>query len=584
MKLSDFVANFIADIGVRAVFGVSGGACMHLMNSIDEHSLLELVCTHHEASAAMAADGYARSTNSFGCAVVTSGPGATNLVTGIAGSFYDSIPTIFITGQVSTFRQVKNSRVRQIGFQETPITEIVESITKYSVKITDPLTIKYELEKACFIAKSGRPGPVLVDIPDDLQRLDIDIRNLASFGFPDVDNNLSAAVDWGELYKKIKGAKRPLIIVGSGVRLSGALDDFLQLHKALSIPVVGTWGIINPLSNDDPMLFCGGFGTHGSRSANLAVRNADLILSIGCRLDTKATGTPVSSFAPSAFKIVVDIDHQELEKFSEFGLQIDLKINLDARHFINKFLENINQPIKASKKWSSEINKYKLIAEEFDNSHRHQTPGSPYKFFNYFSKHVEKKCAVFVDTGCSVAWLMQSSQFSSNTLVFHDCNNTAMGWALPASIGSQVSNKSLPHYCIVGDGAFMMSMQELATLSKLNFPIKIFIINNNGYSMIKQTQDQWFNGKYFASGSSHLSFPEFKCIAAAFGVQYKKIDLKCDFETAFDEVVSTRGPVLCEVCIDPDCRVVPQVKFGHPNEDMEPLLPRAVFNKLISLE
>lgn len=582
MKLSDYVAKFIAGCGVETVFAISGGASLHLIHSVEGHPDLQLVCPHHEQAAAMAADGYARVKSGFGVAIATSGPGATNLITGICCSFYDSVPVLLITGQVSTFRSVGNTNVRQVGFQETPIVEIVRPITKYAVTLVDADQIRYELEKALVHMRSGRPGPVLVDIPDNLQREIIDVERLIGYvpEHAEMTHHASTAVVKNDILKALASAQRPVIIAGWGIHLAQMESDFLSFVETLNIPVALTWGAADLLPNAH-RLNLGRFGTHGMRSTNFAVQNADLILSLGSRLDTKSTGTPVNSFARAARKIVVDIDPYELDKFNAFGLDINLLIQDDLRNFFPVFdQEDLRLTFMDRSAWFSCIQGWRDMADIFDADRGYCGEAvNPYSFFKRLSELALENTNVMVDTGCSIAWSMQAWNFQETQRLFHDFNNTAMGWSVPASVGAYFAAPKKPLVCVIGDGSFMMTLQELATVKHHAIPLKIILINNGGYSMIRQTQDQWLDARYIASSSEGgLSFPDFSAIAKAFGFSYVSIDLQEHIDSGLKTALSTSGPVLCNVRVPESARVVPQVKFGRPNEDMEPLLPRDLFS------
>jgi acetolactate synthase-1/2/3 large subunit len=585
IKLSDYVAKYLVEIGVDTVFAVSGGACLHLIHSIGDNPDINFVSPHHEQAAAMAADGYARTKNDIGVALATSGPGATNLITGICCSFYDSVPVLFLTGQVSTFRMVGNTEVRQIGFQETPIVDICKKITKSAVTLSDPNLILYELDKAIFKAKSGRPGPVLLDIPDNLQRAIIDESKLVRFS-PNRKDNVTNRISIGDNFvTKVLGliadSKRPILIAGWGLHLSGMEKSFIRFAESLNIPIVLTWGGADIIPYDHP-LYVGTFGTHGTRHANFAVQNADLVISLGSRLDTKSTGSPINSFARCAKKIVVDIDAAELGKFERFNLPIDVLINDCLQNFFKIFLSlNLNEFQKEYHDWFEKIEFWRSVTLRLGSSKSKVFSGvDPYCFIKYFSLSLEEGSRVFVDTGCSIAWIMQGGTFSSQVRVFHDFNNTAMGWALPAAIGSYFANKSGSIYCVVGDGSFMMTMHELGTLKHHKIPLKIFLMNNSGYGMIQQTQDQWLGSRYYASShKGGLSFPDYQSLAKAFDLEYCEIDATTNLSVELARIKAANHSVLCNVIIPDDARVEPQVKFGCPNEDMEPLLPRDLFNK-----
>ncbi len=595
IKLSDFVADFISKKGVKTVFAISGGASLHLIHSINDHESLNYVCTHHEQGAAMAADGYSRVTGNIGVAISTSGPGATNLITGLCCSFYDSVPLLVITGQVSTFRMTGKTGVRQIGFQETPITAMTKEITKYSKTIKDPYEILYELEKATYLAFEGRPGPVLLDIPDNLQRELIDISKLRKFSKKDLQKNskkyLSIREAASDLVRLIQNSERPVAIGGWGLHLSKTEKLFIKFVRYFSLPVALTWGASDVLPSDDP-LYIGTFGTHGMRHANFAVQNSDLIISLGSRLDTKATGSPISTFAREAKKIIVDIDPNELGKFKSFNLEFDLLIQEDLNIFFKELfaLKDSFKPsnyfLKKHIDWQNNIIYWKKKVFH-DNTPKNYLNKylDPYNFFETLSKVIGKGSHVFIDTGCSIAWAMQKMKFKTGTRVFHDFNNTAMGWALPASIGAYFANSKKDLICIVGDGSLMMTLQELATVMHHKINIKLIVVNNNGYSMIKQTQEQWLDSKYIASSNEGgLSFPDYKKISDAFNLKFFKLNQDKDLELKLELFLKTKKSSLIEVLISPQARVEPQVKFGRPNEDMEPLVPRDIFLKNMIIE
>ena len=326
-KVSDIVAEILVEEKVTHVFAISGGASLHLIHSLADNSNIQYICNHNEQASAMAADGYSRVSGGTGVAITTSGPGATNLITGICCSYYDSVPSLFITGQVSTMRMKGETGVRQIGFQETPIVEVVEPITKYAYTIKDPSEIKYQIQKALFIAKTGRPGPVLIDIPDDLQRELVNPIELESYEVPQEEIKSELDIAMKEIIDQIKIAKRPILIAGWGIHLSKTKYEFIQFAENLNIPIALTWGAADLIPFDHE-LYVGTFGTHGTRHANFAVQNADLILSLGSRLDTKSTGSPVNTFARDAYKIMIDIDINELNKFQHFDLKFDQLLSL----------------------------------------------------------------------------------------------------------------------------------------------------------------------------------------------------------------------------------------------------------------
>ncbi len=584
IKLSDYVANYIYEKNIKTVFAISGGASLHLIHSITDHPQLNCVCTHHEQAAAIAADGYSRTIGGPAVAITTSGPGATNAITGICCSYYDSVPLIMITGQVSTFRMTGATGVRQIGFQETPIVDIVKPIVKYSFQIKDPYEIRYQLNKAFDIATSGRPGPVLIDIPDNLQRELLNLEKLNKYKAYNKKEKVFSIKEsvFKKLFNHIRAAQRPIIIAGWGVHLSNTKDEFISFAESLNIPVALTWGASDILPSSHP-LNVGTFGTHGKRYSNFTVQNSDLIISLGSRLDTKSTGSPVKTFAREAKKIVLDIDINELSKFSNFDLNIDQLIHSDLQEFfrgIITYKENLSDLFCDYSEWKNHIKNWKNEFNDFDKIENMEDGLNPSIFIKDLSLHSSANTKLFIDTGCSIAWMMQKFEVKKSQRLFHDFNNTAMGWALPASIGSYFADNKSNIISIIGDGSFMMSIQELATIKHHKIPLKIFIINNNGYSMIKQTQEQWLDAKYYASSfEGGISFPDYCSIAKAFNLDYFEINKSTNCSQEIFKIINSEKAALCNVIISSSARVVPQVKFGKPNEDMEPLLPRDVFLK-----
>lgn len=577
MKCSDYIARRLAELGIGHAFAVSGGASLHLIHSLDAVEGITFVCPQHEQAGAMAADGYARVRGGLGCAVGTSGPGATNLITGICCSFYDSVPVIYLTGQVATFRMAGETGVRQIGFQETPILELCRPITNYATQIRDPSRVRYEIEKAVFLATHGRPGPVLIDVPDDVQRMEVDPEALEGFTpepaaapeFPGIHDVLTRLAEW------LQAARRPVVIAGWGIRLAGVERAFVDWVEALRLPVAPTWAAADLLPADHPLLI-GTFGTHGTRYANFAVQNADLIVSLGSRLDTKATGSPVTTFARGARKLVVEIDPNELRKFGAFGLEVDALVQGDLRD-VMPALATLPTITKTAD-WLSTIATWKQRYPVCTAAYRDEQAVNPYVMVDVLSDLLPAPCHVMIDTGCSIAWMMQGFRVRPGQRLFHDFNNTAMGWALPAAVGASFADPPTPVVCVSGDGSLMMNIQEMATVARHELPIKLVLVNNGGHSMIQQTQDQWLGSRYLASTvEGGLAFPDFGRVARGFGWETRRITRNAELAAGLAAALDTPGPVLVDVEIPAAHRVVPQVKFGRPNEDPEPLLPREEF-------
>ena len=579
MKLSDYIAAFLVREGIRHAFAVTGGASLHMIDSVARTPGIDYICPQHEQGGAMAADGYSRATGNLGCAIATSGPGATNLITGIICSWFDSVPVLYLTGQVTTFRLKGSTGVRQMGFQETEIVEMCKPVTKYAVMVTDWKKIRYELEKAVHIAKSGRPGPVLVDVPDDLQRMNIDPADLEAF-HPDPAESrpAPAAADLDRIVEMLGQSKRPVAILGWGIRLAGAQADAVRLVEQLGIPVLPTWPSLDLMPSAHPLVI-GGFGTHGSRFANYALQNSDFVLAIGARLDTREAGSPYEDFARGARKVVVDIDPAELGKLPTFGMKVDLPICSDAGTFVRALAARTASPSPlAVSPWLDQIAEWKRKYPICTPAYRREVPLNPYVFIEELSNCAPAGEDIVLDTGCALAWTCQAFRFKEGQRLFHAFNTTAMGYALPAAIGVSFARDRGPVTCVVGDGSLQMNIQELATVVRHKLPIKIFLINNHGYSMVQQTQEQWLGGRYEATTvDGGLAFPDFVKVAEAYGIPALTIERNADAAEMVRRVYAFDGPVFCNVEIGASHRVVPQVKFGRPIEDGEPLLPRAEF-------
>jgi acetolactate synthase-1/2/3 large subunit len=583
MKLSDIVARFLAEQGIRHVFAISGGASLHLIHSIAETPGVEYICPQHEQAGAMAADGYARVTGGMGCAVATSGPGVTNLITGIAAAYYDSLPVLFLTGQVATFRAKGDTGVRQMGFQETDTEDLCRTLTKYAVLVGDPTMILYELQKAVHIARRGRPGPVLVDIPDDLQRMDIDPVTLKMFA-PEgdaepeglTDDALSERVD--ACIELIRASRRPVLVFGWGIHLAKAEELARALVENLKFPTAMTWAALDLLPHNQPQAV-GGFGTHGVRLANITVQNADLVLSVGSRLDTKATGSPASSFAREARIVMVDIDAAEINKFKKFGLDIHLPVQADA----SKFLRLVNERLRPSDipaigPWWERVRAWKEKYPVCLPSYREEKRVNPYVLVKALSQVLDEGEIIFSDTGCALAWMMQAFEFKERQRFFHAFNYTPMGYGLPGSIGAALARPGRRIILVTGDGSLQLNIQELITVMRHRLPIKILLINNHGHSMVQQTQEMWLGSKYYATSvEGGLAFPDFPAVAHAYGFPTESLVWNDEVDEKLALAVRSEGPFFLNIEIDPKHRVIPQVQFGRPNEDASPLLHRAEF-------
>ncbi len=575
MNLSDFVLKFLLKKKVEKVFLITGGAISFMVDAFSRNNKINYISVGHEQGAAMMADAYSRLGPNFSCTMVTSGPGATNLLTGIACSYFDSIPSLHICGQVNTYEQQgsnkSTSKVRQVGFQETDIVNISKPITKFSYKISDPNEIRYILEKSYHLATSGRPGPVLIDIPMDLQRKKVNPSSLKSYKpKKNEDNKINEKIK--TIIKELKKSAKPIIILGGGIKYAKAELILKKALKKLNIPVVTTWSGVDLIDHSEKQ-YIGNLGVYGSRAANFAVQNSDLILSLGSRLDTRVTGGVPKNFARNAKKIVVDIDKYELNK--KRGLNIDIKINKDVNFFLKCF-NNINKENISKKSWSIRCvywkNKYPIVQKKFFNEKKFV---NPYVFIQKLSEKLNKKDVIIADDGGHLTWTLQAFKVKYGQKLFSAFGNSPMGYALPASIGASIVKNKSRIICVDGDGSIQINLQELHTIDKLKLPIKIFILNNNGFGIIKQFQELYLGKRFEASGKG-VSNPNFEKISKAFNINYNIIKNHKDFDK-LNKILNSKRAEIIEVSLRKDQKIIPKLQFGNPIEDMSPLLSRKEF-------
>lgn len=582
MKTSDYVAQFLVEQGVKDAFVLTGGCIVHIIDSVAKNDRINYTPVQHEQAGAMAADAYARVTGNIGVAMATSGPGATNLLTGACCSYYDSIPVVLITGQVPTSQLKRNSASRQIGFQETDVVSIFEPVTKYAKLIDDASTIRYELEKAFYLAREGRPGPVLLDICDDVQRAEINPEELRSF-VPDNNsrgnNALSDSV--ARMIDMINQAERPVLILGGGVRLAGAVPLLDTLIERSKLPFTLTWASMDYLPHDQA-LYVGGFGVTSGRPGNFAVQNADLIVAIGTRLDTHEAGSNLRTFARAAKKVVVDIDPAEQEKYAGMGLPIDLLITADARDVIRLMLENTDKIANRDRSdWLSWIQKWKSSYPICLDAYRQQSEKvNPYVFMEQLAQQVSDTAIIVTDCGSNLIWTMQGFEVKGKQRLISAFNHSPMGYSLPASMGAALAAPDRQTICISGDGGFQINVQELATIQRHRIDIKIFILNNHGHGIIQGTQDNWLGGRHHAAHPDEggLPDPDFEKIAQAYGIRTERIDGNNELAEKIGKVLGMDGPVLCNVHQMPGPQIYPKLLYGRPIEDSDPLLPRDEFH------
>lgn len=569
MKVSDYVIDFLVSEGITHIFEVAGGALAHLLDSLYGRKDISTVSMHHEMAAAIAAEGYSRVSGNLGTAMATSGPGATNLITGIGSCFFDSIPCLFITGQVNTYEFKFDRPVRQVGFQETDIVNIVKPIVKDAVLVTDPKKIRYYLEKSVHIARSGRPGPVLLDIPMNIQRADINPGSLESFYKSSTTESVNGFDDAmiKQIVQLIKSSSRPVVLVGGGVRLSKAQDDLLKFIHKTGIPVVTSLMGLDVFPHNDHS-FIGMIGSYGNRYANLTIANSDLVLALGTRLDTRQTGTKPETFARGAKIIHVDIDSYELNN----KVKADFSINSDVKKFLftlNKYISECDS--NKIEPWRQIINRYKerypsykILVNDIIG---------PNFFMHKLSEFLPEGAIICVDVGQIQMWTAQSLEVKESQRFLTQGGMGSMGSALPMAIGASFAKPSKTIVVITGDGGFQLNIQELQTIYYYKLPIKILLLNNCCYGMVRQFQEQYFNCR-FQSTVIGYSCPNFQDLVSAYKIPARKIIHNTEIAKALQKLFSDAQPMFLEVSINPNFKALPKLSVSRPIEDQDPLLPR----------
>lgn len=586
IKVSDYIASFMVENAITDVFTVTGGGAMHLNDSLGNHPELHSTYNHHEQACAIAAEAYARLTGKIALVCVTSGPGGTNAITGVMGGWVDSIPMFVISGQVkfSTTIAATNVPLRQLGDQEFNIIDSVRCMTKYAEMVTDPDSIAYHLERALFLASHGRPGPVWLDIPLNVQGATIETDTLVHYDQAE-DSTEMGAPPAGEVYaqliEKIKSARKPVILAGSGIRLSGAYESFLKLLDYLEIPVVTAWNAHDALW-DGHQLYCGRPGTIGTRGGNFVVQNSDLLISLGCRMNIRQISYNWENFAKNAYLVAVDIDEGELKKPT---LSVDMPIHADLGDFLPGLLDAVRKGAKlGSAKWLAwcrDVNqKYSVVLPEYLKK---GSPINPYVFMDKLSRHLEEGDVTVTGNGSACVCSFQTMIVKKNQRLFTNSGCASMGYGLPAALGAAVARRGERVICLDGDGSIQMNIQELQTIVHNQLNMKIFWLNNDGYHSIRQTQTNIFNSRFCGvNGSSGISFPSAEKIAHAYGIEFVRIDALAIMEESIKRVLQSSNPVICEVVLDPaqgfepklSARILPDGSMVSPSlEDMFPFLP-----------
>ena len=574
LKLSDYVFQFLKKKGVEYAFMLPGGGAMHLDDSLGK-SGIQYVCTLHEQAAAIAAEAYAQHTNKIGVCLTTSGPGATNAITGVTAGWIDSTPMFIISGQAKRADLIGNTGVRQIGSQEVQIIDMVRPITKYAVQVMDPARIRYHMERAYHEAVTGRPGPVWLSIPLDVQAAMIEPDELEAYiEEPEVKPDLTEIIT--KTVALLKQAKKPVILAGNGIKLANAADDFYRLLEVLPIPVLTTWKTIDMLGEDDE-LYAGHPGGMGDRGANLILQSADALISIGSRLDTSLTAFNEAHFGMSAQKIVVDIDQHELDRMKL--TQVEAMQACDAGDYIRSLFDTvatddeINQQIENWKSWNMYGHMLRKKYPSVTDAHRKvQGVVSAYYFTELLCQHTTVQDVIVPESsGAAGEITYQAFSPKRGQKMKNAAGLGSMGFGLPYSIGACLANERRRAVLINGDGAFQMNIQELETIVRLRLPVKIFIWNNQGYASIRSMQNNNFGGFQVASGeSSGLSMPDTVKVAEAYGLKTFRIMNNQQLEEQIDNVLNTEGPVLCELMISPDETVSPRTKtIVHEDGTME---------------
>lgn len=584
-KVSDYIADFLAEREITQIFTVVGGGAMHLNHSFGHHPRLHCLYNHHEQASAMAAECYARVHGRIAVVCVTSGPGALNALNGVVGAYQDSIPMLVISGQAKRDLCIHGcgGKIRSIGGQEVDIVPAVQqNMTKYAVMVMEPERIRYELEKALYLAREGRPGPSWLDIPLDVQGGGIETDALEGFEPPAPSAQINLPQIARGLLARLRAAERPVLYAGNGIRWSGGMELFRRLCSALDIPVVTCWDSVDLIATDDAH-YCGRGGNMGDRAGNFAVQNSDFLLCIGARMSIYQVGWNTATWARAAYVAMVDIDPLELSKPI---LRVDLPICADAAEFMAALIAAAEGEQFSHGAWREQCAAWKAAYPIVQERHRApQSPANVYAFVDCLSRRLPENAVTVAANGSASVVGSQSYYIKEGDRFLMNCAISSMGYALPAAIGACIANDRSRVICIEGDGSIMMNLQELQTIVTNRLPICIFVINNGGYHQIRQTQNNVFHDGLIGVGpeSGDLGFPSFEKISAAFGIPYAAIHSNDELPETIDRVLQSETYVLCEVFVSTDQIFEPKSAtkrlpdgrlFSPPLEDMAPFLPR----------
>lgn len=587
IRTADYIAQGLVAHGIEDVFLVTGGGAMHLNDAIGRCAGLRYVACHHEQACAMAAQAYYRQTNRLAAVNVTTGPGGTNAITGVFGGWVDSLGMVVVSGQVKWETLVRSTSLslRQLGDQEVDITRLVAPITKYAVMVTDPTSVRYHLERAIHLAHSGRPGPTWLDVPINVQSAMIDPDALDGYD-PAEDAipglNATLARDVATFVERLRTAERPVIYAGAGVRLAGAERELLTFAERWQVPVATGFNAHDLLPSDHP-LFAGRPGTIGDRAGNFAVQNADLVLVIGCRLNIRQVSYAWEHFAREAFVAMVDVDAAELAKPT---VHPDLPVHADARDALCALLAVPEVTGPASRAaWIAQCHAWRARYPVTPASYWEGTNGvNPYCFGDALFDRLDRDDIVVTGDGTACVTTFQAAKIGPGQRLYSDSGCAPMGFDLPAAIGASVAAPGRRVVCVAGDGSLMMNLQELQTIRGYNLPVKLFIMNNDGYHSIRQTQRNFFPGTDIGCGpESGVTFPDFGKLAVAFGFPFRRVASHEALHDAIAATLAEPGAAVLEVMLDPTQPFSPKTSSKRlddgrmvtaPLEDMAPFLPR----------
>lgn len=597
IKVAEYMANFFVENGVEHCFLITGGGAMHLDDAFTHKEGLKCIFNHHEQACAIAAEGYMRYSGRLPLVCVTSGPGGTNALTGVLGAWLDSIPMFVVSGQVKRITTIHatEAKVRQIGDQEFNITDCVAPMTKYAKFVDDANEIAYHLEKALYLCKNGRGGPVWLDIPLDIQAAIVDTDKLVHFKKEEeTEKVIYDKKNTARIIEQIKKAKRPVILAGTGIRLAGARDEFIKLVDKLGIPVVTAWNAHDVIWDEHP-LYAGRPGTIGTRGGNFVVQNCDLLISFGCRLNIRQISYNYDDFAKDAYKIIIDIDGEELKKHT---VHPDLPIHADVRDVILDLLENeYGNYDERHKKWVAWCKKtdmkYPAVLPEY---YAKRSPVNPYVFMRKLFENLDEDETIVTGNGSACVISFQAGIMKRGTRLFTNSGCATMGYGVPSALGVSFAKHGKRVICLDGDGSIQMNLQELQTIVYNKANIKIFVLNNDGYHSMRQTQSNLFKGALAGVNKENgVSFPDMEKISYAYGIPYRRISHVDAIDETVRQVIGLQGPAICEVMLDKEqffapklsSKVLPDGKIVSPAiDDLSPFLSREEYleNKGVKYE